>query len=147
MTTRTVGATKRIDLSFTSRSSAGTTAGTAVTDLGGYRSMTIYAALQGATGGTLDIYLQVSPDGGTTWVDYAHFAQLAGGAAAIYRVWTVSRSAQQTSIATVGTGTSPALTANSVVGGEWTDQMRVVHVAGAGTSSGAVQTIKLFLSA
>lgn len=147
MTTRTVGATKRVNLSFTSRSSAGTTAGAAVTDLGGYHSMSIYAVLQGATGGTLDIYLQGSPDGGTTWVDYAHFAQLAAGAAAIYRLWTVSRSAQQTSIATVGTGTSPALTANSIVGGEWTDMLRVVQVAGSGTSAGAAQVLKLFLSA
>ena len=142
MTTRV----KRVDLSFTSRASAGTTAGTAVTDLGGYRSMTIYAALTGATGGTLDIYLQVSPDGGATWVDYAHFAQFASGATAIFRVWNVSRAAQQTSIATVGTGTSPALTANTIIGGEWTDMMRVVHVAGASTSAGTAQVIKLFLS-
>lgn len=137
---------KCIDLSATSPSSATTVAGTPVTGLAGYGSMSIYANIQGGVGGTLDIYLQYSPDEGTTWVDYAHFAQLASGASAIKRVWTVSRSAQQTTIATVGTSTSPALSANSIIGGEWGDRLRVVMVAGASTSAGAAQTILCILS-
>lgn len=138
--------TRQIDLSSTSPASATTTAGTPVTGLGGYRSMSIYAKLTGATGGTLDVYLQYSPDGGTTWVDYAHFPQVAGGASAIYRVWNVSKSAQQTTLATVGTGTSPALTANSILGGDWGDRLRTLMVAGSGTSAGAAQTILITLS-
>lgn len=134
------------DLSATSPAAASTVAGTPVTGLQGFRSMAIYANLQGATGGTLDIYLQFTPDLGTTWVDYAHFTQKAAAGAATKQVWTVSRSAQQLTIATVGTGTSPALTANSIIGGEWGDQMRVVFVAGTSTSAGALQTIKLVLT-
>lgn len=136
---------KVIDLSATSPSSATTTAYTPVTGLAGYGSMSIYANIQGGTGGTLDIYIQYSPDEGTTWVDYAHFTQFASGAAAIHRVWTVSRSAQQTTIATVGVGTSPAMSAG-IIGGEWGDRLRLVMVAGSSTSAGAVQTIKCVLS-
>lgn len=146
MAIRNLAETHVADLSFTSRATAGTTANTAVTDLGGYRSMLIYAELQGATGGVLDVYLQVSPDGGTTWLDYAHFAQLGAGASKVYRTWTVSKTAQQTTLQTVGTGTSPALAASTIIGGEWGDQMRVVQVAGASTSAGAAQVIKLVLS-
>lgn len=146
MAKRTWAATKTIDLSFTSRSDAGTTAGTATTDLGRYRSMLVYASLQGATGGTLDVYLQGSPDGGTTWVDLVHFAQLAAGAAALYRVCAISKAGQQTTLTAVGTGSSPALAAGTVVGGDWGDRLRVVHTAGAGTSAGAAQTIKCVLS-
>lgn len=108
-----------------------------------FGALTIIATLTGATGGTLDVYLQVSPDAGVTWYDYAHFAQLAAGAAAITKVITVSRAGQQTGIPTVGTGLSPALAANAVVGGDFGDMMRVLFVAGAGTSAGAVQTIKV----
>lgn len=108
-----------------------------------FGALTIIATLTGATGGTLDVYLQVSPDAGVTWYDYAHFAQLAAGAAAITKVITVSRAGQQTGIPTVGTDLSPALAANAVVGGDFGDMMRVLLVAGASTSAGAVQTIKV----
>jgi cellobiose phosphorylase len=61
-------------------------------------------------------------------------------------VWNVSKSAQQTTLATVGTGTSPALTANSILGGDWGDRLRTLMVAGSGTSAGAAQTILITLS-
>ncbi len=138
--------TTAVDLTATSPASATTTAQTAVTGIGQYRSMMIFATIQGATGGTLDIYLQASPDNGTTWIDYAHFPQLAAAAAAINRVWVVSKSGQQTTLTAVGTGTSPALAVNTIVGGEWGDRIRVVFVSGAGTTAGASQTIKLFLT-
>lgn len=108
-----------------------------------FGALTIIATLTGATGGTLDVYLQVSPDAGTSWYDYAHYAQISGSAAAVTKVITVSRHAQQTSITTIGTDLTPALAANSVVGGDFGDMMRVLFVAGAGTSAGAVQTIKV----
>jgi len=133
-------------LSGTSPASASTAVGVTLTGLGPYRSMSIYAALTGATGGTLDVYLQYSPDGGTTWVDYAHFAQLAAGASTVYRVWNVSKCQQQTTIQTVGTGTSPALSGTTIIGGDWGDRLRVVYVAGASTSLGASQTILVTLT-
>lgn len=135
-----------IDLSFTSASAAGTVAQAPATGLGPYRSLMIYAALTGATGGTLDIYLQMSPDSGTTWIDFLHFAQIAAAAAIIYRAWPLTKIAAVATPVTIGTGTTPALAANSTVGGDWGDRLRVVSVAGASTSAGAAQVIKLILS-
>lgn len=134
------------DLSFTSPAAASTVAQTPVTGLGGFRSMAIYAEIQGGTGGTLDIYLQFSPDGGTTWVDYAHYAQITAGAAAIKRLTSFSKSGQVTSVATVGSGETPALAANTHLGGDWGDRLRVIAVAGSGTSAGAAQVIKIVFS-
>lgn len=136
------GYTLKFDLSSTSPAAASTAVGATITGLETIKSFYLYAVLTGGTGGTLDIYLQVSPDHGTTWVDYAHFAQLAAGAAAVTKAFTISRGAQQTTITAVGAGTSPALAVNTVLGGDFGDRMRVLYVAGASTSAGAAQVIK-----
>jgi len=102
----------------------------------------IVAELVGATGGTLNVYLQWSPDDGTTWYDYTAFTQLAAGAAAVkYRV---TSDVAQNTISTVGKGTSPALSAGTHVGGPWGTQMRVLCVAGASTSAGAAITVNIW---
>lgn len=143
----TEGAIKNVTLfSGTTPAAASTVAQTAVTGLGGFNSMQVYASLIGATGGTLDIYLQYSPDGGTTWVDYVHYAQLAAGASALLKTFAVTKDAQQTTLTTVGSGTTPALAAATVVGGDWGDRLRVVTVAGTSTSAGAVVAITAVLS-
>lgn len=136
-------------LTETSPASSGTTVSTAraLYGLDAFDSIMIVAVLQGATGDTLDVYLQVSENDSTLWVDYAHFPQIAAGAAATTRVWTVSRHAQGLSLTTVGTGNTPALAANTIVGGDFGERMRVVFVAGASTSAGASQTIHLIGSA
>lgn len=126
-----------------SPSSATTTAATALTGLGGFSSLDVFATLTGATGGTLDVYIQYSSDLGTTWVDYAHYTQIAAAAGAVSKLFTVSRYGQQTTITTVGTGTSPSLAANTVIGGDWGDRLRVVFVSGAGTTAGATQVITI----
>jgi hypothetical protein len=113
------------------------------TFLDAVESLDVNAQLVGATGGVLDLYLQTSPDGGTTWFDYAHFAQLAAGAAAIKVRFGVARHGQQLTIATVGTGLTPALAVATVVGGPFGDRMRLVAVAGASTSAGAAITIQI----
>lgn len=139
-----------LKLSETSPAAAGTVVGaTTIAGLDKFDSLLIYAALQGAAGGTLDIYLQtlVHSTGDSAngfWVDYAHFPQLAAGAAATKRVWCVTRHAQQTSLTTVGIDASPALAANTILGGEWGSWWRFVFVAGASTSAGAVQTVSVF---
>ena len=143
--------TKRHRISVTSPAAASTVVSTEVTGLDKYDSLIILAVLAGGTGGTLDVYLQVATkeeDGAATeWVDYAHFAQIADGAAAIKRLWSVTRHAQITSIATIGIGTAStpavALAANTILGGEFGSRMRVVFVAGAGTSAGAAQIIDI----
>lgn len=129
-------------ISETSPAAVGTATGGHVGMLQNYDSLTIRATLTGATGGTLDVYLQTSVDG-SEWVDYIHFAQIAAAAAAVTKVVVVSRAGQQAAITTVGTNTSPALAANAVVGGDFGNQMRAVFVAGAGTTRGAAQVIRI----
>jgi hypothetical protein len=129
----------------TTQAAAGTLAHTAVTGLGAYNSMTVYASLVGATGGTLDLYLQYSPDSGTTWVDFAHYAQLAAGASAVQKLFTITKDTS-TAITTVGSGSTPVLAANTVVNGDWGDRIRLVEVAGASTSAGAAIVLTAVLS-
>lgn len=144
------------NLTCTSPSSAITAVGARVT-LGPIHSLQIFATLQGATGGTLDVYLQIKYKFNPTtyqqgigvvndpsiWVDYAHFSQLASAASPVHTVWSVSKSGQQLTATTVGQDLSPALTAGTIVGGEFGDEMRVVFTAGAGTSVGTSQQILL----
>ncbi len=130
-------------LAGTSPAAPGSAATTGVGGFGEADSISIVATLQGATGGTLDVYVQTSYDGGATYVDFCHFPQLAGAAASSVRVWHVTRNLAQTTLTTVGTGTSPALAANAIVGGCWGDYMRLLFVAGGGTSAGAAQSVIL----
>lgn len=104
----------------------------------------IEADLQGATGGTLDVYVQRKL-GANLWRDWLHFAQLSAGAAAVkYSV----QSGSDNDIYTVGGGTdaSPgvALAADSFVGGHPGTELRVVFVAGTSTSAGAAQTVRVY---
>ncbi len=98
------------------------------------------AQLQGGTGGTLDVFLQAS-ETGSTWFDIAHFPQLSAGASSI--LYGCALGEGYTSIIQIGTGLSPVLAADTVALGGWMTRVRVVFVAGAGTSAGAAQTIWL----
>lgn len=97
------------------------------------------ASVQGLTGGTLDVYIQHSMDGGATWYDAAHFAQFAGGAAGAKL--DMSMPPLDGTIRTVGTGTAgsaaPLLAANTAVSGPWGGFLRLVSVSGTGVSAGA----------
>jgi hypothetical protein len=99
----------------------------------------ITAVLKGATGGTLDVYIQTSPNDGVTWVDAVHFPQLAAGAASVLYVATLSAISQPASASpvVVGAGLSPALAANTVVQGLGFNRLRLLFVAGSGTTAGA----------
>jgi hypothetical protein len=130
-------------LTLTSPSSATFANGTPLTGLDGYQSLDIVAELTGNTGGTLDLYIQTSPDGGTTWYDYIHFAQLAAGATTVIKRITVSNHDASNAITTVGKNDSPALAAGTVIGGAFNDRIRVKCVSGAGTTLGASQVIKV----
>lgn len=131
-------------LTDTSPAAAGTTVGAATYGLRLDRAYQIYVKLQGATGGTLDVYLQrkVGPN---AWTDWCHFTQLAaGGAAVVYSLY--AEMANATTITTVtGTDSTPnvSLGAGTFNGGHPGDAVRFVFVAGSGTSAGAVQTVQL----
>jgi hypothetical protein len=106
----------------------------------GDKAVTFIADVIGATGGTLDVGVQHSPDG-VTWYDYVHFSQLAAAAAAIVYHYSP---ALNDSITTIGkyvlapaSNTTITLANGSVAGGHWFDQLRCIFVPGAGTTVGA----------
>ena len=90
---------------------------------------------------TLDIYLQYSPDGGTTWDDIAHFTQitdsvLANGTYILFL--NALGGSGQADRAT----RDASLTANSVLTVPWCDRMRVKCV-GANISGSDTITAKV----
>jgi len=123
-------------LSWSSAAAAGNATVASAAGLQDYDWITLTATLQGATGGTLDVYVQRF--NGVGWEDWIHFAQQAAAAAAnTVAVQPLVGSA----ITAVGTGTTHALAASTCVGGHPGNQIRVREVTGAGTSAGAAQTI------
>jgi len=107
-----------------------------------YEGVDIVAELQGATGGTLDVYVQLCPDG-QNWYDVIHFAQqAAAGSLNIYQA-TLSLATTTTAPIAVGKNLSPALAASTVVNGAWTDRLRLVMKAGASTSAGAPVVVRV----
>lgn len=120
--------------------------GAPLSGLGKYRAFRVDAQLVGATGGTLDVYVQrkIAPN---LWADWCHFAQLASGAAAV-RYSASAAVVDSTAITTVtsgGTDSTPSLSlaAGNFVAGHPGDTVRVVAVAGAGTSAGAAIAVRL----
>ena len=68
-------------LSSAARTATAGTAGSAVTGLGSYKYGTLFLDVTAAateSNDTLDVYVQYSVDGGTTYDDYAHFTQVLG---------------------------------------------------------------------
>lgn len=130
-------------ISDTSPASASTAVGNSVTDLDEYQEIHIEADLVGATGGTLDVYLQKKL-ATNVWRDWIHFAQLSAGAAAVKHSVPPGYTKD---IYTVGGGSdaSPgvALAADEFVGGHPGSTIRAVYVAGGSTSAGAAVTIRV----
>ncbi|HTJ17815.1 MAG TPA: hypothetical protein VL494_13640 [Steroidobacteraceae bacterium] len=133
-------------ISDTTPAAASTAVSTlSVTGLSLFPYLRVDADLIGATGGTLDIYLQrlIKPN---AWADWLHFAQLASGASAI-RYSAIACHALSTTITTNNRGTDAApgvsLAAATFVGGHPGDVVRAVYVAGASTSAGAAITIDI----
>lgn len=103
-----------------------------------YDGIIIYASLLGATGGTLDIYCQTTFDGGSTWVDFGHFPQLAAAAPAIKYIQQTSNDMGMSVPVVTG---DAAMAVNVFVPGALGKQIRVKMVAGAATSAGAAQSL------
>lgn len=144
---------QKYSLTSTSPASATTSIGATVEGLADYHSLLVMASIQGATGGTLDIVLQVSPDAETVssgtrrWVDKIRYPQLAASAAATTRIVGLSRGEGSGATPLVGafhTTTTTAIGVNSVNLGDFGRAMRVIYIAGASTSAGAEQTIEVY---
>lgn len=139
--------TEVFDLTTTSPSTASATvAGTSASGLAKFSGLRVEARLQGATGGTLDVYLQrkVGPD---LWVDWVHFAQLAAAAAAVLYSFTIENISSATgAIAATtsgGTDSTPTSTGGTglITNTHPGDMVRMVCVTGSGTSLGAAQRV------
>lgn len=128
-------------LTATSPAAAGTVAGTAITGLSDAHAIDIVMQLQNATGGTLNVYIQKSADG-VLWTDYYSSVQLSSGGTTTSTVNYVPALTNDTPTVGIGTHASgTVLAAGTGAGGHWLDQLRVLFVAGSGTSAGAAQTI------
>jgi len=116
------------------------TVGTAVTGLDHYNAATILLTIAGKTfdaSTTLDIYLQYSPDGGTTWDDIGRFTQVTNAAMGngTYVMFLRPGAASVADRAT--DDADGTLAANNVRSVTWCDRMRVKYDGGnlAGTDT------------
>jgi hypothetical protein len=105
--------------------------------------LVIDAALAAPVSGALDVYLQRKL-GTNEWVDWVHFPQLAAGTSKKY---SFSITGNGASIVEVGGGTDAApgvaLAANTAVDVTPGGDVRIVFVAGTGTSAGASNKIRI----
>lgn len=137
-----------LDMSATPSAVAVTTTVSAtITGLSKATAVTIIAKNQGITGGTLDLTLQDSPDGGTTWFDFWHLPQLAAGASSNVLAYNPGINDSVTAIGQ-GTAATPGvvLAAGSKRGGHPFDAMRLVMTTGPGVSANALQTVKAYVT-
>ena len=112
--------------------------------LADYDTIEIEAELAGATGGTLDVYMQSNDVATGTWYDVVHFPQLLAAAGAIIYRTSLSRYATGTvAPVVIGKNLSPVLAVNISLQNGFGDRLRMVMVAGSGTSAGAVLSVKL----
>jgi len=105
---------------------------------------TVDANIQGASGGTLDVYLQRQIEA-DLWADWLHFPQLTDGQAATQYC---AQSGSDKTIHAVEQGTdgsagTPVLAANTFIGGHPGNAVRLVTKTGAGVGTGTSQTVKI----
>lgn len=136
-----------LDFTATSPAAPGTVVSTTpATQTGMFTSCSFVVTDQGATGGTLDIFIQTffKSQAGGFWVDVAHLPQVAAGAGAATFAFVLTRWSSAAAAITASLNTAsgtPALAANTVVNGVLGYQLRLVLKAGAGTSLGASQIV------
>ena len=126
--------------------SAPSTASTAavgdpVTGLAKYSQLRVTAQFAGNTGGTLNVYLQRYDAGRELWLDWVSFPQKTSGGAS--NIQTLNASQEINDIFVVGSGTTPALTADTFTGGHPGNSVRCVAVSGSSTSAGATVNISI----
>lgn len=111
--------------------------------LGDYSSAAIIAELVGATGGTLSVVIQGSPDGGLNFYDLIRFPTITAGAATAFYSAPLSTKTQTAAPVVVGKNNAPALAASTVVNGGLTDRLRLMMTGGSGTTLGAQVVIRI----
>jgi hypothetical protein len=135
---------KTFTVSATSPATASTVIAGVFRGLREYDWFTVDAHLIGATGGALDVYLQrkVADD---VWVDWLHLPQKAAASAATRH--TIDARSVEDGPVVVGIGTdataTPSMAAGKLACAHPGDEVRVVLVAGASTSVGAAQVVRI----
>lgn len=126
----------------TSPAAAGFAVTTPVSGMSQYSSYTLYVTIAGGVGGTLDVVIEQSPDV-VDWYEFSRFTQLAAAAAPITYM-NVKFPANQ-AILVVGKNltTTMAIGSGIAIAVPAFDFWRVRYIAGANTSAGSVQNIKV----
>ena len=117
-----------------------------------FTELVAHVSLIGATGGTLDVYLQSSVNwqagvtgqvGTPAWYDVAHFTQLPAGATALRYIVSMSRGYPLTATIAVSNPTdgTPTMAANTLLPNILGNALRLIVVAGSLTTAGALITI------
>lgn len=108
---------------------AGTVNETAVTGLGGYKQaqvMLVMGAGDTDTNDTMDVYIDTSPDSGTTWINVGHFTQATGTTDAFKEILTLDPSgAAGTAVIDVTSNCAAAAVRPSM----FCDRLRVRHIS------------------
>lgn len=132
---------------------SGTVVGSPSNSLGRGDYFMIDAALTNTGSGTVDVYVQrrIVYKRGTTetslWRDWGHLPQQAASAGSVHYSFTVQPSPVITQVGTGSDGTSascatPAIAANTFIGGHPGDSVRLVAVqGGGGTYVAQTQTV------
>lgn len=105
------------------------TAGSAALGLGIYSRALLFLTVSAKTmdaSTTLDIYVQYSPDYGTTWDDIAHFAQITNAAVG-NGTYVMVLNHGTAGIADRATDDAATITANSVRNQPWCDRLRIKY--------------------
>lgn len=124
----------------------GSTSAGIATPLDDWEGVNCICECNNTSGGALDVYVQQSPDAGNNWYDVIHFTQFATGAG--FKAYAAPLSLATTTATSIliGKNLAPALVASAtagVVNGAWGDRLRLVMVAGTGTTSGVAVTVRI----
>lgn len=112
---------------------------TYATGLDAFDYITAIITSVGGAGGTINIVLQVSHDGGTTWRDWFRSDDITDGASA--ETIVVSPHSGDGTPVVVGMGETPALAKGTVAPGSWGSKMRCTIDAGDGVDTAVEQVV------
>jgi len=112
------------------------TSGVQIIQAGAWDAATFFLNCSTNSGGTtLDVYLQTSPNTGTTWYDFGRFAQITTAASTIQALQWARRATDATNATGVIVTGDAALAQSKVINGPIADDyFRVKYVMSATTS-------------
>src|SRR5262245_8828665 len=92
-----------------------------------YKAIAFIADITGGTGGALDVIVEHSADGGTTWYEYVHFTQVLAATTKSYvydpALNDIMTNVGKNNAAGSTLGTAMTLAAGNSSGGQWFDML------------------------